>query len=756
MIEDQELRELFRTESDEHLQALEEGLLELEQHPDDQETLERTFREAHSLKGAARMLGLTPIEILSHHYEDLLRSAFRRSHVLQPDEIGLLYQGLDLLRQLAREALSDAPAEVDISELLERLKQARAEAGDSTVEVAEAAARPKAKVRQKPKAKPKPEPGVEEKPDPPEVPGTQPETLLDKPYQIETIRVQTERLDALMNQAGELVVTRLRLDQRLLDLDELTELWEEWNTRYLRQQRGRGEAGESREREAHYLTQFGERLAKLQETVYEDNARLDGVTAELNDGISAIRLLPLSTLFKLFPRMVRDLASEQNKAVQLLVEGAQTAVDKRILENLKDPLMHMIRNAIDHGIESPAERQRLGKPEQGQVSLKAWQRGSKVFIEVKDDGRGLDHAAVRQAVHRHKLMSDEEFEALSDDEVQQLIFISGLSTHRMITDLSGRGVGLDVVQHNIDKLKGSIRVESEPGVGCRFILQLPTTLATLRVLIVSCHGHLYALPVDPVAAMVQLPLSDIFTVEGRDTFLYKEHPLSVVMLAELLELRSAADTGGGLSGPGSMSCIILRLGDSRLGLLVDQLLDEQEIMFKSHSKLLQRVRNVDGSTILGSGEICTVLNVNDLFRSVQRASGPARHAPRIETRDRAKVILLAEDSITTRAQEKRILEGAGYQVITAVDGQDAYNKLMSTPVDALVSDIMMPNMDGLTLVEKVRAVSRFEDLPLVLVTMLASDQDRERGMQAGADAYIAKPAFDQEIFLDTLKRLIVT
>jgi len=768
MIEDQELQELFQNESNEHLQALEDGLLELELHPDENKILERTFREAHSLKGAARMLGLTKIEVLSHHYEDLLHSAFLQSHKLQPNEITLLYQGVDMLRTLVNEALGDESSEVDISDLLEALKiiiekdkvspplSSNLSFEENPEENKEHPVKTETTVDTIEK-KSNTEPGKSKKNEleHPLQTNDKEYSISNKEYQIKTIRVKTEQLDTLMNLAGELSVTRLRINQRMSDIEDLQSLWEDWNTRYLHQYRMHAKNNSNGEREAFFLSQFGEAINKLKETIYEDNARLSSISTELNDGISTIRLLPLSTLFKQFPRMLRDIAFEQKKSVQFLMEGEETAVDKRIIEALKDPLMHMIRNAIDHGIEVSKKRQQLSKPAQGQIKLKAYQLGSKVFIEVIDDGNGLNINMIREAIKKQKLKSDEEIKSMTEEQLHQYIFVSGISTQKMITDISGRGVGMDVVQHNIEKLKGNIRIESKQGIGCRFIVELPTTLAIMQMLIINDYGNLYAIPLTFVKSMQLLVLKDIFTLEGSDTMLFKGRPVSVAMLKELMELDSPVKSYAGITEPKVMPCVILSLGDKLLALLVEDLQDEQEIMFKSHSRLLQRVRNVDGSTILGNGDICTVLNVHDLFRSVQAIPVNHQHIYKDQLKTKAQVILLVEDSITTRAQEKRIMENAGYQVITAVDGVDAYKKLKEIKVDALVSDIQMPNMDGLTLVEKIRKENRFEDLPIILVTMLTSDEDRKRGMEVGANAYISKPAFDQAGFLDTLKRLIV-
>ncbi|MEK6689872.1 MAG: hybrid sensor histidine kinase/response regulator [Nitrospirota bacterium] len=720
MIEDKELRDLFKIESEEHIRKLEDGFLRLEKEPKNQPLLEEVFREAHSLKGAARMLGLTGIQDISHSIEDILGNATKGKTVLKSETIDRLYKGLDAIKNLVKEALTGEKSEVDVKEVLDFISG-----------VKEVPKEKKSKV-QVPKS---------------EIEESEIEKLKIGEFKIETVRVDTKRLDTLMTQVGELSVTKGRVAHRNEEIEdimgELEELEKssEWKVR---------------------STEIKSKLQNLKSKIGEDSSRLSFIADELEDGVYKIRLLPMSTIFSIFPRMVRDMARERLKDAKLIIEGGDTKADKRIIEDMKDPLMHMIRNAIDHGIEAPDERERIGKARIGSIILRAYQTSSNVVIEVKDDGKGLDIETIKNTALRQKIHTKDELSAMTPSQIQYLIFVSGFSTSPVVTDVSGRGIGLDVVRANVEGLKGNIHVESTAGEGCTLRIKLPITLATIRVLIVGINGMKCTVPVEYVQTSLFITKDDIFTIEGRDTIVFDGQPISVAKISELLEVHGSEFGDGSDKSKIQISkskieklpCIILSVGTDRLGVIVDELIDEQEIVIKPQSRILRRVRNVSGSTILGTGEVCTVLSPQDMIKTVRKREAPQPTEKPSEEIEMKKSILLVEDSITTRTQERRILIGAGYEVIEAVDGVDALNKLGSHPFDAVVSDILMPNMDGLTLTKKIREDRRYSELPVILVTSLASNEDRKKGLEAGANAYIAKPAFDQQLLLETLKRLI--
>ncbi|MDJ1172620.1 hybrid sensor histidine kinase/response regulator [Roseofilum capinflatum] len=834
IIEDEELRQLYKVSSEEHLQNLEAGILHLEQHPDDGDKLQEVLREAHTLKGDSRMLGVKDVESLAHQIEQVVGKLKEDTKALEGGMDDRLYYGLDAIRQVVHEAVTGEPSGIEAYKVLAVLMGANLP-GHSTAqaepveeeppEVDRAAPEPQPEESEEPAEtlsaaeeslpEPEPVPQPEEPEEPAETPSVAEESLPEpepapqpeeppapakpvsetpspapvpeKPpspppvpektnsktaapvmgsnYRIESVRVATQNLDDLMTQTGELTVSKIRMAHHISTMNDMVSLWEEWN----RQTYGNLSFEQSvdklqalKQRHEEYLQEMGKLLNQLRSRASEDVARLEAIANQLDSGIRTLRLLPLSTIFNLFGRLVRDLAKQQGKQVNLILEGAETKADKRILEEMKDPLMHMIRNSIDHGIETPAERIAQGKPPQATIHLKGSQIGNSIIIELEDNGQGLNIDNIKRTAKNKGLRRPEELEAMTESQIQSLIFAPGFSTRKLVTEVSGRGVGLDVVRTNVEHLKGSIHVESTPGKGCKFTIQLSTSLATASVLLVSVQGATYAIPVEFVKTTLLIPEHQIFAIEGRDTYAMDQEPISIARLEDILELSSpfqSEDESAKTKTLELLPCIILQVGPELLGVIVDELLDQQDIILKPQSRLLQRVRNVSGATILGTGEVCMVLNPQDLVKSVQKKNIQRKieSSETIKTPEenvKQAVLLLAEDSIATRTQEKRILESAGYEVVTAVDGLDAYNKLKTRHFDGVISDVQMPNLDGLSLTAKIREHKEYEDLPIILVTSLASDEDKHRGAEAGASAYLTKGGFSQELLLETVRRLV--
>lgn len=830
IIEDEELRDVFKIASEEHLQKLDDGLMYLEEHPGDAAKLEELLRETHSLKGDAGMLGVKSVASLAHQMEHILGGVKRGETQLTSDISDKLSQGLEAIRKLVDEAVTGEASGVNtfyiLASMMGASSQPQPQVTNPIVEPSSAKLPDLEKALVEPPTTDHSPAEIETSIETSEVvnsdnnysflplqseqelllqaqnlPTPSASTTLDSPspvsalstssYRIETIRVATQNLDDLMTQAGELTVTKTRLGHRVADIEQITTLWEEWSREYLatsfnfhhlqidenrmKENDKFTELQNYCQRTQERLERFGILVNRLKNLVYEDTARLEIIAEELESGIRTLRLLPLSTIFNLFSRTVRDLAKREGKEVALVIEGGETTADKRILEEMKDPLMHMIRNAIDHGIETVAERKKIGKPPVATLRIKGYTIASNVIIEVADDGRGLNVERIKQTAIKRNICTLEQLAGMTTGQVQSLIFAPGFSTRTFVTEVSGRGVGLDVVRTNVEALKGTIQVDSVPGQGCTFKLQLSTSLATANVLIVVVEDIAYALPLEFVETAQLVCSSDIFAMEGKETILVKGQPLSVSHLRDLLELNnqiwmqkrdSQEEKNHELyshnkefmsSNSGKIPCIILKIGEERLGLFVDALIDEQDVVIKPQSKLLKRVRNVSGATILGNGEVCMVLNPQDLIKSVRKqvlSRTIAGLRSPMETASRKQVILLAEDSIATRTQEKRILESAGYEVVTAVDGLDAFNKLQTRDFDAVISDVQMPNLDGLGLTVKIRQQQKYSDLPIILVTSLAADEDRKRGADAGANAYIPKGTFNQDVLVETLKRLV--
>ena len=758
----------FGDEVQEHVQAANRHLLALEEGRGDLPVADRwneIFREVHSLKGAARATNQDQIEALAHRLETLLGQARRDELAADPRLFDLVYKALDCIAGLGQEAAGNPATPVDVPELLAQLESAAAglfphpasNAASSVSALPAEPARPEGESQPQPAAKVAPK---------------------NAACTEETVRVATAKLDALMAQVGELQVARLGAEQRLADLLELLEQVETWEvgSRLRGLERGLPIASPPQSRtlrndqEPQNLTlhALAGYLRDLCPKFEADNRRLSQAARSLQDGIRHMRMFPVSGIFETYPRMIRDLARELGKEVRLDVTGGETEVDRSVLEHIKDPLTHLLRNAVDHGIERPEVRHAAGKPAEGTITLSASQQGDNVLVEVADDGAGIDLERLRATAVTQSLVTAEEAQAMSDREALWLIFRSGLSTSAQITDLSGRGVGLDVVRDRIERLRGLIDVESRRRQGTHFTLSLPLTVTTTLCLLVQAAGQTLAVPVTNVTQIVRMSPDTLGYAEGRPVLRFGGRPILLLNLAHTLglsdargdqaEVRSRAAQVAGAPG----FAIVVGSADKRLAFQVDAVVGAQDLVVKNLPPPFVRVRYLAGVAILGTGEAVFVLSAPDLLKpstgSWDRLAPPDVIEPVAEKVP--ATILVTDDSITTRTLERSILETAGYRVRTAGDGIEAWKALQSEGCapeglfGLLVSDIVMPGMDGLDLTARIRADARLKHLPVVLVTSLDSREERERGAQAGADAYILKGAFDQDSLLETIRRLI--
>jgi two-component system, chemotaxis family, sensor kinase CheA len=778
----------FLEELEEHVQAFNRDLLVLKKDPAAKERAERLktlFRTAHSLKGAARSVNVGLLEKACHALEEILTALQEGRRRLDPDLFTLLFATADAIEEAGmrlREQHDFAGA--PLAGLLPRLEAA---AGDTTE-------------RPGPPAQDAAVPPESGEPDKSESLASQPEVVQersqegvpagpseeDKGLGMGTVRVAAEKLDALLARSGELLVARRRVQSRSDDLLALQESVSRWKTEWqavekplkkLLAENGdlpheeewsglarirRDTANRSRvlsRRLVHVLGQVGNRLRELEKdlerlttTLVSDGRLLDQVGGSLDEEVRRVRMLPFAEACQGLERLVHDLAQASGKAVDLVIEGGAVELDRSVLEGLKDPLRHLVRNAVAHGAEPPEERRAAGKPPRVRLTVAAILRGSQVEVVVADDGRGLDLEALRQQVRKKKLP-----EPADDRELARHIFLPGMTTARLITDVSGRGVGLDVVKSRVESLHGTVDLSFLAGRGTRFTLAVPLTLTTLRALLVSAGGQTCAFVGTNVQKLVRVAPGDLRSIEGREMLPLGGAPLPVASLAETLGLRS--QNNGDLSpvrGGGKLLALVVAAGERRMAFVVDEFLAEQEIVVKSLGARVRQLRHVAGATILPSGQIALVLNAANLVRTALTRA-PARSlmgglTP--STVEAKKRILVAEDSVTTRTLEKSILEAAGYDVTVAVDGADAWRILQERPVDLLVSDVEMPRMDGFTLTETVRGSKRFHDLPVVLLTSHETEQDKARGAQVGANAYLIKGAFDQRNLLETIAQLL--
>ncbi len=748
----------FRDETKEHLTAISAGLLALEKAtgPEERQALlETVFREAHSLKGAARAVGMSGIESLSHALEGVF-AGFRRGKIVpSPALFDLLHRATDTIDKLHMSGETDEiPAgTIPVRELIITLEQtAKGAASGLTL--------------------PEPPPAVHApRPDSPERTSAGSVTLSD------TIRISAGRLDALLAQAEEMLILKQAAHQRALELVEIKTLLGAWEKeckkvkpamRGLRKMQqlpaGNGIPGPDSgqldkllafcEGSQDAVKSLGHKVQSLRKATANDRHCLVGMVDTLVDDLKGALMLPCATVLGVLPKMVRDLARERGKEVELLLEGEAIEIDKRILEEIKDPLIHLVRNCIDHGLEKPGERRSRNKPAAGRISITVSLKDSSLAeIIVTDDGAGIDTGRVLTAAVRQGIVPQDSAGRMEREDLLGLLFSSGFSTAPLITDISGRGLGLAIVREKVEKLGGTVTVTSEPHHGTTFRMVLPLTLSTCRGLLVEAGRQTFVIPVAGVERVARIDKTALKTVENRESIELGGTALSFVRLAEVLQIPQKERSGdeGDL-----IQLFVIGSGASRIAFAVDAVQDEQEVLIKSLGPQLSRVRNIAGATVLGSGRVAAILHPGDLVKSAVKgaaAPGAGAHAPEAPETVRRSV-LVAEDSITARTLLKNILESAGYRTITAVDGVDALTQLRMSDIDLVVSDVDMPRMNGFELTSRIRASREFADLPVVLVTSLDSRDDREHGIDAGANAYIVKSSFDQSNLLDVIKRLI--
>jgi len=735
----QKLLATFKVEAEEHVSAISAGLVELEtaSSPEKQmETIETVFREAHNLKGAARVVNSEKIEALCQFLESLFARLKSREMALSPEIFDQLHQTVDTLGVQLLPGGSETAA---ANELDLRPPETR---------------------------------------EPAEAPAERPRTREEKRGLSETVRVPASKLDSLLRQAEELVPAKATAVQRVAELCEIRQallLWEsEW--RKVRAQAhalpllngehvSRGHdpssnghaATRSRiakissflSRNESHLGSISQRVSTLAKHLEYDHRALDRRVDDLVEEMKRVSMLPFSALLESFPKLVRDLSRDCGKDTDLTIEGGEIETDRRILEEMKDPIIHLIRNCIDHGIESPKERDETGKPARATIRIAIFPKSAdKVEIVVSDDGAGVDIQKVRAAAIRLALISREDAAKMDQQQTASLIFKSGISTSPMITEVSGRGLGLAIVREKAERVGGTVSLETKPGRGTTFRLMLPLTLARFRGIFVRVGESLFVLPTRHVQRVVRLSRDEIKSAENRETIQIDGRAVSAVRLADVLEIAQRSDDA---DPKRKVPVLVVGWAGEQIAFLVDEILDEQEVLVKSLGRQLPRVRNIAGATVVGTGKVLPVLEVADLMQSAVRMT-PVNSAR--ETVERAKSILVAEDSITARTLLKNILEFAGYKVKAVIDGTEALTALATGGFDLVVSDVEMPRMGGFDLTTRIRADARFSELPVVLVTALDSREDRERGVDAGANAYIVKSGFDQGNLLEVIGRLI--
>ncbi len=750
----------YQVEANEHLQAISAGVIALEHEisaEQAREVIETIFREAHSLKGAARSVNQTKTQQICQGLEDVLSALKGGSLAPSSHLFDTLHATLDLIEI----ALSQDPTHDAIHRVLANLAACLKSNTPQQIDDSKKAS------QQENKEQEEPTPALA-----PKIPLEAALPKVDKLIQDQTIRTSLSKLDRLFQEAEEMLMVKLISHQTSI---ELKQLLAKYNTRQKEFEKLLTMAtllknfpnASQRSPQEHKLIQnilniltaqqdsiasFSESLSHLTKTSQQNSHFINALIDSLLEDAKKVLMQPISTLFDGLPRMTRDIAKELGKEVQIESCGGDIEVDKRILEEIKDPLIHIVRNAIDHGIESPDERISKGKSACGTIRIVAVETGGgNVDISISDDGKGFDIAKIRAAAQSQRILPDEELASLNDQEAIKLAFHSGISTSAKITELSGRGLGLGIVSEKTEKLSGQVLVESTPDQGTTFHLILPLTLATYRGILLTAEGRDFILPTHHVLRVIRIKQDDIKKVENMESITVNGHLTSFVRLSDILNL-SAQETQPENQRK-TFLAVLVRSEEKVIAFGADAIHRECEVLVKSLGKQCIRVKNVLAATILESGMVVPILNPVDLVRSA--VAGKVTSPKRVQSNQNDKKnILITEDSITTRLMLAKILETAGYNDKTATDGQEAKELMRTEAIDLLLTDVEMPHMNGFELTEKVRETPSLAHLPIIICTSRGSQEDRERGIDLGADAYLDKSSFSQSTLLNTAKRLL--
>lgn len=751
----QEILEDFLVEAFELVEQIDHDLVELEANPEDLELLNRIFRVAHTVKGSSSFLNFDILTRLTHHMEDVLNKARRGELKITPDVMDVVLESVDDMKKLLgsiRDNGNDTAIGLDITDVCARLDQISG--GEDPVSSAPKEEKPKAEEKVEEPVANEPEEAQEDvdvgslseseveaeierllkvrkeedqarraqKTDGAPSPVSKPKaatTPKDESKSSEskavaassstqmeqTIRVEVKRLDSLMSLIGELVLGKNRL----------IKIYEDVSERY---------DGE----------QF---LEELNQVV----AALSIVTTDIQLAVMKTRMLPIAKVFNKFPRMVRDLSRDLNKQIDLEIAGEDTELDKSIVEVIGDPLVHIIRNSCDHGIETPEARAAAGKPEKGLIELKAYSEGNNIVVEITDDGKGMDPDVLKEKCIEKGLITEREADSMSNKEAFGLIFKPGFSTAAQVTNVSGRGVGMDVVKTNIEKLNGIIDIDSEIGKGTILKLKIPLTLAIIQSLLVGSQEETYALPLASVLETVRVPLEDIYTIEGKNVLRLRDEVISLVRLSDLFNVQKVFDGGE------QTYVVVIGVVESKIGIIVDNLIGQEEVVIKSLGNYLQNIKGIAGATIRGDGKVTLIVDVGTVMDMAKEIKVDIKADMENSTQGAKKekpsdyIVLAVDDSKMDRNIMKKSLEPIGVSVMEASNGVEALNIIKSSEktIDAVLIDIEMPRMDGYTLAGEIRKYSKYKSLPLIAVTSRTSKTDRLRGVEVGMTEYITKP-----------------
>ncbi len=787
------LRETFQTEAREHIHAISSTLLELEKAPAaslPQALVENVYRSVHSLKGAARSVALADIEAICQSMESVFHGWKTRRTTPTHRAFDTLHHAVDMLTSLLTGPSPSSTRARD--ELIQRLEAPTLSKPSGAPNPAPAPPpsarfapidRPPIPTPQTPAPPLHPAPAATSPAAPAQtqahatpIPDTIAASPRPEPAPVaQTVRIPVAKLDARLLHAESMLSIKNAAIQQAAELQEAAAQFEQWHARWLQisaQAKALQQATQRQGTDASgplhvspqlisfldwnhdYIRSMQERLLTLAQSAIRERHNIARSVDDLLRDSKELLMLPFQTIADVFPKIVRDLCSEQGKEAHLNIQGADIQIDKRILEETKDVFIHILRNCVDHAVETPADRATLGKPPYATINITVGRTGSgSVRITITDDGAGINVNALKQSAIRVGNLSLAQAQAMPDREAFNLMFLSGTSTSPKITSISGRGLGMAIVQAKVLALAGHINVTSTRGKGTAFEIHLPSTLSTFRGILVKAGPAQHLISAAHVLRVTRIKPSQIHSVENRQTITLDAKPVSLVRLDSALGVQAKTYTTGDQA---LLPVIVVAAGQQQIAFLVDEILHEEEVLVKPLPKPLLSVRHVAGAAVVRSGSVALVLDAHALLANAHASARPVEpivleNAP---PETSFKRILVAEDSITSRMLIKGILESAGYKVRTAIDGVDAFTILREELFDLVVSDIEMPRMTGLDLTARIRSQPRFENLPVILVTALESPAERERGIDAGANAYIVKSSFDQSNLLQVVKRLI--
>ncbi|RMM22596.1 Response regulator receiver:CheW-like protein:ATP-binding region [Pseudomonas syringae pv. pisi] len=768
---DASLFELFTLEADAQTQVLSAGLLALERNPTQADQLEACMRAAHSLKGAARIVGVDFGVSVAHVMEDCLVSAQEGRLLLQAEHIDALLSGTDLLMRIATPG-SDSIGQPDIDSYVERLNTLLTSGAGAARTVSTPLPDPASDALlasamlqlETSSGAAVPEPLVAASPAPahpavmpePEAPFTPLRERRVAEGGERVLRVTAERLNGLLDMSSKSLVETQRLKPLLAGMQRLKRLQSSSDRALEVLGASFGEEGPSADVQKA-LEDARNLLSQAQQVLARHTAELDEFGWQsaqraqlLYDTALACRMRPFADVLNGQARMVRDLGRELGKQVRLQIEGEKTQVDRDVLEKLDAPLTHLLRNAVDHGIESPEQRVASGKDPEGLIRLQASHQAGLLVVELSDDGGGVDLERVCQSIVDRKLSPAETAAQLSEEELLSFLFLPGFSMRDKVTQISGRGVGLDAVQHMVRQMHGSVELQQWAGEGSRFRIEMPLTLSVVRSLVVEVGGEAYAFPLAHIERMRDLQPDDILQLEGRQHFWDEERHVGLVSASQLLNRPPEQKAGE------TLKVVVIRERDAVYGVAVERFIGERTLVVMPLDTRLGKVQDVSAGALLDDGSVVLIIDVEDMLRSVEKLLNTGR-LERIDRRNRQvsrKRVLVVDDSLTVRELERKLLLSRGYQVSVAVDGMDGWNALRAEDFDLLITDIDMPRMDGIELVTLLRRDTRLQSLPVMVVSYKDREEDRRRGLDAGADYYLAKASFHDDALLDAVVELI--